>query len=277
MCAPHRRPAPGSGGGARSWPRPDTRDTIRTLVAAAGARGPDRASDADREISRSTISYPDSDPGTARHPTDGHAASRRKGLYPLSASTSHERGGTTFSEAADLITQEHGKVLQGLDVASCERAAGLVADASGVFTVGTGRSGLALQMAAMRFMHLGKDAHVVGETTTPAIVEGDVLVAASGSGSTKRVVTAARTAAEQGASVLALTTDPDSDLAGLATETLLVPAADKQDFDGTQSAQYAGSLFEQSVLILSDALFHVLWQSSGTTARDLWRLHANLE
>jgi 6-phospho-3-hexuloisomerase len=202
----------------------------------------------------------------------------------LSTSTTHELDtgdgaghGVTFGEAARLISREHGKVIEGVDADAWQRAAALVVDASGVFTVGTGRSGLALQMAAMRFMHLGKDAHVVGETTTPAIVEGDVLVAASGSGSTKRVVTAARTAAEQGATVLALTTDPDSDLAGLASETLVVPAADKQDFDGAASAQYAGSLFEQSVLILTDALFHVLWQTSGTTARDLWRLHANLE
>jgi 6-phospho-3-hexuloisomerase len=202
----------------------------------------------------------------------------------MSTSTSHELdtgdaggGGASFGEAAHLITSEHGRVIQGLDTDAWGRAASIITEASGVFTVGTGRSGLALQMAAMRFMHLGKDAHVVGETTTPAIVEGDVLIAASGSGSTKRVVTAARAAADQRAWVLALTTDPGSDLAALATETLVVPAADKQDFDGAASAQYAGSLFEQSVLILTDALFHVLWQSSGTTARDLWRLHANLE
>jgi 6-phospho-3-hexuloisomerase len=153
----------------------------------------------------------------------------------------------------------------------------LLLEAPAVFTVGTGRSGLALQMAAMRFMHLGKSAYVVGETTTPAIGGGDVLVAASGSGSTKRVVTAARTASDEGAHVLAITTNPESDLAGLATETLVVPAADKQDFEGTASAQYAGSLFEQSVLILTDALFHALWQTSGSQASELWRLHANLE
>ncbi|GAA4775682.1 6-phospho-3-hexuloisomerase [Actinomycetospora chlora] len=202
----------------------------------------------------------------------------------MSTSTSHEldtggAGGDAarFGEAAHLITAEHGRIVEGLDTDAWGKAAEIITSASGVFTVGTGRSGLALQMAAMRFMHLGKAAHVVGETTTPAIVEGDVLVAASGSGSTKRVVTAARAAADQRAWVLALTTDPDSDLASLATVTLVVPAADKQDFDGTTSAQYAGSLFEQSVLILTDALFHVLWQGSGTTARDLWRLHANLE
>jgi 6-phospho-3-hexuloisomerase len=182
-----------------------------------------------------------------------------------------------FSDATNLLTGEVTQVVTSVDAAAWARAASLLLDAPAVFTVGTGRSGLALQMAAMRFMHLGKSAYVVGETTTPAIGGGDVLVAASGSGSTKRVVTAARKASEEGAYVLAITTDPESDLAGLAAETLVVPAADKQDFEGTTSAQYAGSLFEQSVLILTDALFHTLWKTSGSQAHELWRLHANLE
>lgn len=191
--------------------------------------------------------------------------------------TGERAGPAQVEDAIAVITGEHAKTVSGVDAEAWARAGALLIDAPAVFTVGTGRSGLALQMAAMRFMHLGKSAYVVGETTTPAIGEGDVLVAASGSGSTKRVVAAARTASEQGASVLAITTNPESDLAGLATETLVVPAADKQDFDGTASVQYAGSLFEQAVLILTDALFHALWQTSGTQARELWRLHANLE
>ena len=192
-------------------------------------------------------------------------------------STAEKAGPAQFDEAVALILAEHARTVSGVDADAWARAGALVIDAPAVFTVGTGRSGLALQMAAMRFMHLGKSAYVVGETTTPAIGEGDVLVAASGSGSTKRVVAAAKKASEQGASVLAITTDSGSDLAGFATETLVVPAADKQDFDGTTSEQYAGSLFEQSVLILTDALFHALWQTSGSQAQELWRLHANLE
>jgi 6-phospho-3-hexuloisomerase len=102
-------------------------------------------------------------------------------------------------------------------------------------------------------------------------------VAASGSGTTGRVVRAAETARAQDADVIALTTAAGSPLAEIATETLVVPAADKQDFDGSASVQYAGSLFEQSVLLISDALFHTLWKSGDSQARDLWRLHANLE
>ena len=182
-----------------------------------------------------------------------------------------------LTDAVSLIRSEHEQVLSGIDPEAWARAGALLNAAPAVFTVGTGRSGLALQMAAMRFMHLGLSAHVVGETTTPAIGENDVLVAASGSGSTARVVKAAQTARDQGANVVALTTAADSALAETAAEVLVIPAADKQDFEGTTSAQYAGSLFEQSVLILTDSLFHALWQTTGVQASELWRTHANLE
>ena len=182
-----------------------------------------------------------------------------------------------ISGAVTLIRDEHARVLDAVDPAAWARAAERIRGAHRVFTVGTGRSGLALQMLCMRLMHLGIDAHVVGETTTPAIVEGDVLVAASGSGGTTRVVNAAKTAVKQGAQVVAITTAPDSDLAGQAADVLRVAAADKQDFEGDASQQYAGSLFEQAVLILGDALFHGLWQTAGDSAQELWRNHANLE
>lgn len=56
--------------------------------------------------------------------------------------------------------------------------------------VGAGRTGLALKMTAMRFMHLGFKVHVVGETTTPAILENDLLIVGSGSGTTSTLVLA---------------------------------------------------------------------------------------
>lgn len=182
-----------------------------------------------------------------------------------------------ISGALSLIRDEHARVLDAADPAAWARAAERIRTAHRVFTVGTGRSGLALQMLCMRLMHLGIDAHVVGETTAPAIVEGDVLIAASGSGGTKRVVNAAKTAVKQGAQVVAITTNPGSDLAGESADVLEVAAADKQDFEGNASQQYAGSLFEQGVLILGDGLFHSLWQTAGDSAQELWRNHANLE
>ena len=190
---------------------------------------------------------------------------------------------TTTPLAADalgLILAENGRVVEALRSASAsvlDEAATLLAAAPRVFVLGAGRSGLALKMTAMRLMHLGLDVHVVGEVTSPAIVSGDLLLVASGSGTTGAIVRAAETAHGVGASILALTTAPASTLGRLAAVTVVIPAAAKQDHAGQVSAQYSGGLFEQSVLLVGDALFHTLWQRSGCTAEQLWPRHANLE
>ncbi|CAQ01555.1 6-phospho-3-hexuloisomerase [Clavibacter sepedonicus] len=183
--------------------------------------------------------------------------------------------------ALTLIADENARVARALaepDLAArLDEAARVIRDGRRVFALGAGRSGLALRMTAMRFMHLGLDAHVVGEATSPAIAEGDVLLVASGSGTTAGIVAAAQTAHDVGARIVALTTADDSPLADLADVTVLIPAAAKQDHGGTVSAQYAGGLFELSVALVGDAVFHALWQASGLSADELWPRHANLE
>ena len=183
-------------------------------------------------------------------------------------------------DALGVIAAENGRVVDALRSASAsslDDAEALLASAPRVFVLGAGRSGLALKMTAMRLMHLGLDVHVVGEVTSPAITAGDVLLVASGSGTTGAIVRAAETAHGVGASILALTTAPESPLGRLAAVTVVIPAAAKQDHAGQVSAQYSGGLFEQSILLVGDAIFHALWQASGATAEQLWPRHANLE
>ena len=190
-------------------------------------------------------------------------------LAPLSA-------GSVAAALTDIgaeITATLGAVADS----QLDRAAEEVLRARRVFLLGAGRSGLALQMTAMRLMHLGLTAHVVGEATAPAIESGDLLLVASGSGTTPGIVHAAQTASEVGASVVAITADAASALALASTVAVVVPAARKLDRDSAASTQYAGSLFEQSVVVVGDALFHAMWKASGLSADDLWPRHSNLE
>ncbi|GAB2451197.1 6-phospho-3-hexuloisomerase [Conyzicola lurida] len=186
----------------------------------------------------------------------------------------------TVAQALEIIAAENAVAVRGLDAANggaLDDAARVIRDANRVFLLGAGRSGIALQFTAMRLMHLGLAVHVVGEVTAPAIGEGDVLLVASGSGSTAGIVRAAQTATDVKASVVAITADAASAVSKLATVTLLVEAARKLDRDSTVTAQYAGSLFEQTVVTIGDALFHSLWLDSGQTADELWPRHSNLE
>jgi len=183
----------------------------------------------------------------------------------------------TPSTSLRLIAKELDALLVTIDDDELEHLADLVGTAERVFVHGAGRSGLALRMTAMRLMHLGLTAHVVGEVTTPAIGSRDVLLVASGSGTTSGIVAAATTADSVGARIAAITTARVSPLAALADAVVIVPAAAKLDRSGTASEQYAGSLFEQAVELIGDAVFHSLWKRSGQSADDLWPRHANIE
>jgi 6-phospho-3-hexuloisomerase len=184
---------------------------------------------------------------------------------------------SSVSASLTAIASEVDAAVAAVVDSDLEPFAAALREADRVFVHGAGRSGLGLQMTAMRLMHLGLTVHVVGEVTTPAIREGDVLLTASGSGTTTGIVRAAEAAKEVGAKVAAITTASDSPLGDLADVVILVPAAAKLDRSGTASAQYAGGLFEQIVVLLGDAVFDALWKQSGLSADDLWPRHSNLE
>lgn len=176
-----------------------------------------------------------------------------------------------------LIQGEIVSTTNAIDVGQLAVVAERIRRAERVFLAGAGRSGLVLRMAAMRLMHLGLTVHVAGDTTTPAIAAGDLLVVASGSGTTSGVVKAAETAIAAGANVAVVTTNPGSPLAGLADALVIIPAAQKTDHGSSLSRQYSGSLFEQSLFLATEAVFQTLWENTDEPAEQLWLRHANLE
>lgn len=188
----------------------------------------------------------------------------------------------TVSSAAaiSLVANEVLRASERAAVASSEQldALGdLLLAANRVFVGAAGRSGIALRMTAMRLMHLGLNVHFVGDVTTPAIGPGDVLLTASGSGTTGTVVRTAQLAVSAGAQVGAITAAAASPLAQVSQVVVVVPAAQKLDRTAAASDQYAGTLFEQVVVLIGDGLFHALWQRQGSSADDLWPRHSNLE
>jgi 6-phospho-3-hexuloisomerase len=184
---------------------------------------------------------------------------------------------SSFSASFTAILEELKRTLLALSEAQLHTAMQSMLCARRVFFVGAGRSRLALEMAAMRMMHLGLTVYVAGEVVTPAIERGDLLVVASGSGTTAGPVRAARVAKELGVEILAITTAPASELGTLASAILTIPAAVKHGDRGATSIQYGGTLFEQTVLMLMDTLFQEMWHRRGQSAEELWKRHANLE
>jgi 6-phospho-3-hexuloisomerase len=167
------------------------------------------------------------------------------------------------------IRAEIKRCLEHLDGGECGRLADRILEARRVFLAGAGRSGLAVRALAMRLMHLGLTAHVVGEVTTPAIGAGDLLLVSSRSGETSSLAAVVRLARSHGAEVALVTASPGSSLAAQSDLLLRIPAA--------ESSQPLGTLFEQVSFLLFDALVLWLLERTGADEGRMASRHANLE
>ena len=180
----------------------------------------------------------------------------------------------------NAILGELAGVCGRIDMDGVDALAKAVSDAPAVFVAGAGRSGLALRSFAMRLMHLGKNVHVVGEVVTPAIVKGDLLLVGSGSGETGSLGGMARKAKEAGCGVALVTINPESSIGRLADVAVRIPAPSPKAAhcgDFVKSAQPMGSLFEQALLLVLDAVIMELMAELGKVSEEMFRLHANLE
>jgi len=169
------------------------------------------------------------------------------------------------------ILAELSAVFAHLDVRPLGELAQMVLDARRVVCTGQGRSGLIASALAVRLVHLGRDAHVAGEATVPALGCGDLLIAFSKSGTTATTAHQVVRAQHTGARVAVITGRTGADLAELAELALVLPDLD------APSRQHAGSLFEQASLVLSDSLCGVLQHALGLSDRDLDARHDNLQ
>jgi 6-phospho-3-hexuloisomerase len=181
-----------------------------------------------------------------------------------------DQGPIAQSGAWLAVGREIAETLERVDAGAFERFVGVFRDEKRRwFFSGQGRSGLVAEMAAMRLMHMGRPAHFVGEATAPSIRSGDRLCLVSGSGSTAVSIHFARIAKEEGAEIALVTREPDSPLAKLAATVLHVP------IEATR--QFGGSLFEQTSLVLLDAIVLELMRAVPDPHRLMLNRHTNLQ
>ena len=171
-----------------------------------------------------------------------------------------------------LILEELDHTLSHIQDEQYDRFANDVNGAQRIFTAGKGRSGFMANSFAMRLNQLGKEAFVVGESTTPSIKEHDLFVILSGSGSTEHLRLLEK-AQSLGAKVVLLTTDPDSPIGEL--ETVIELPGTKHNVEGSE--QPLGSLFEQSSLLFLDSVVLGLMETFDISEEEMQNNHANLE
>jgi 6-phospho-3-hexuloisomerase len=183
-----------------------------------------------------------------------------------------------FNESRKIIRRELNDSLNNISEKESGEFLCRLLESRRIFVVGAGRSMLALQAFAQRLRHLGKESYVVGETVTPAIGKGDLLVAASGSGKTGGVINIVKRAGKYQADVVFITASPSPSLKKMANLVVTIPGTlSSRSAAKSVSGQLMASLFEQTLFLFCDAVCMVLGSRLKISETQMRKNHANLE
>jgi 6-phospho-3-hexuloisomerase len=176
---------------------------------------------------------------------------------------------------------ELGAVIDGIAPDAFGAFVDGLAEARRIVLYGVGREGLMMRALAMRLYHLGLDAHVQGDMTTPPVGKGDLVVVSAGPGYFSTVAALAHTAKAAGARVICVTAQPHGKVPEQADQVLVLPAqtmADDQPGSGAgQSVLPMGSLYEGSQYIAFELIVLALRGRLGESPEAMRARHTNLE
>lgn len=188
-----------------------------------------------------------------------------------------------------LMATRIRSIANGISDKDAERFIQVLLDAKRIYVAGAGRSGLVAKAFAMRLMHLGLQAYVIGETITPALNRGDVMVIFSGSGKTKTVADLAETARDIGGKICLITSNADSRIGKIADCIVIIehqrdPVTDdaaefeiRQMMGDHKSFAPLGTLFETASMIFADAVISRMMEITKTDESALKNRHTNIE
>ena len=183
-----------------------------------------------------------------------------------------------LQEQAAQALVEVGDVLKGALPGQAHTCAAPIQKARRIALYGVGREGLMMKSLAMRLFHLGLEAHVVGDMTTPPVGPGDLLIVSAGPGDFSTVMGLVSVAKTAGAATMCVTAEPNGavpqevdHVVHLAAQTMA------NDQTGPTSVLPMGSLFEAAQFLFFELLILHLRDTSGVTAAAMRANHTNLE
>ena len=184
-----------------------------------------------------------------------------------------------YPSLVNLILAEVSAALTSVDQDDVPALEQLIQQARRIFVAGTGRSGLCVRAFAMRLMHLGLSAYIVGNVTTPGITDSDLLLIGSGSGRTASLVQYATRAKALKVTVALITTSRQSPLGELADHIIEIhaPTPKSSVVARSFSIQPLGTLFEQTLGLLLDVISLQVMNELNVSAEQMFARHANLE
>ena len=193
--------------------------------------------------------------------------------------------------AADEILDGARKAIDELDLEQVEKMIQMIlgAQSKKIFVVGMGRSGFVGRAFALRLMNLGFNVYFLGETITPAAEKDDLVIAISGTGMTKLVLSATTVAKEIGTRIVAITSYQDSPLGQIADLLVLIKGRtrmgwpreedylSRQIMGEREPLSPLGSIFENNSMVFLDGLIVELMYRMKKNENDLKMRHATIE
>lgn len=173
---------------------------------------------------------------------------------------------------------EVGGVLERIPPETAEQLCAEIERARRIACYGVGREGLMMRALCMRLMHLGLDAHMVGDMTTPPLGGGDLLLASAGPGRFSTVLALLGVARAAGARTAVVTAQPDGEAPRQADLVVHLPAQTMaDDRAGAASVLPMGSLYEAVQLLFFDVVSIRLRERLGQDPAEMRARHTNLE
>lgn len=184
---------------------------------------------------------------------------------------------TDADELFEGAIEEIRAVLLDGAAAEAEKLCDQLLGAHRIATYGVGREGLMMRALCMRLVHLGLDAHVVGDMTTPPLASGDLLVVSAGPGNFSTVSALIGVARSYGARTAVVTAQPDGAAPRSADAVIHLRAQTMADDRGGKSVLPMGSLYEAVQLVFFDIVSILLRERTGQTMDGMRARHTNLE
>jgi 6-phospho-3-hexuloisomerase len=189
-----------------------------------------------------------------------------------------DENGRTLQAMARRALSEIGAVFTQITGDAAERLCAEILRAHGIACYGVGREGLMMKALCMRLMHLGLDAHVVGDMTTTPVGKGDLLLMSAGPGSFSTVLALLEVARDAGARTVVVTAQPGGAAPRIADSVIHLPA---QTMANDRSAAVGllpmGSLYEAVQLVFFDLVSILLREKMGQSPDEMRARHTNLE
>lgn len=175
--------------------------------------------------------------------------------------------------------EELAEVFARLDDTRVDALIERLAQARRIVVFGGGREKLQIMGFAMRLFHMGLNASVEGDMTTPAVGKGDVFLLTCGPGYISTAQALSGVARDAGAEVILITAQPGGRIGAMADLILHLPAQTMADDQGDRKTSVLpmGSLYEGALFVLFEVMVLKLKSRLNISADAMRANHTNLE